>query len=106
MLLIALAAAVVFLFAFHAKTGVYGSGPGVKVTASTSAKMWLNGQRAEVEPTAPSGTLLIWFAILFIHYLYLHCKGEVQTRLPRSRPSPPQSVALASVVFALLRFGN
>ena len=74
-----LAAAVVFLFALQAKTGVYGSGPGVKATASTSAKMWLNGQRAEVEPTAPAGTLLIWFAILFFHYLYLHRKGEVQT---------------------------
>jgi hypothetical protein len=77
--LITLAAAVVFLFAFHAKIGVYGSGPGVKATASTSAKMWLNGQRAEVELTAPSGSLLIWFAILFIHYLYLHRKGEIQT---------------------------
>ncbi len=79
MLLITLAAAVVFLFAFHAKVGVYGGVPGVKATASTSAKMWLSGQRAEVEPTAPSGTWLVWFAILLIHYLYLHRKGAVQT---------------------------
>jgi hypothetical protein len=78
-LLIVLAATVVFLFALQAKTGVYGSGPGTGVTSPTSAKMWLNGQKAEVEPTAPSGTLLIWFAILFIHYLYLHRQGEVQT---------------------------
>jgi len=74
-----LAVAVVFLFALQAKTGVYGSGPGTGVTSPTSAKMWLNGQRAEVEPTAPSGTVLVWFAILFFHYLYLHRKGEVQT---------------------------
>jgi hypothetical protein len=78
-LLIVLAAAVVFLFALQAKTGVYGNGHGTGVTSSISAKMWLNGQRAEVEPTAQSGTLLIWFAILFIHYLYLHRKGDVQT---------------------------
>jgi hypothetical protein len=78
MLLITLAAAVVFLFAFHAKIGVYGGGPGVNATASTSAKMWLSGQRAEVEPTAPSGTWLICFAILFLHHLYLHRKFDVQ----------------------------
>jgi hypothetical protein len=79
MLLIVLAATVVFLFALHAKTGVYGSGTSGKVTSSTSAKMWLNGQRAEVEPTAQAGALLIWFAILFIHHLYLHRKFGVQT---------------------------
>jgi hypothetical protein len=79
MLLIGLAVGVVFFFAFHAKTGVYSSGIGVRVTASTCAKMWLNGQRADVEPTGQTGTLLIWFAILFIHYLYLHRQGEVQT---------------------------
>ena len=79
MLLIALAAGVVFFFAFHAKTGVYSSATSVKVTASTCAKMWLNGQKAEVEPTGQAGALLIWFAILFIHYLYLHRQFGVQT---------------------------
>ena len=79
MLLIVLAAVVVFLFALHAKTGVYGSGTSGKVTSSTSAKMWLNGQRAEVEPTAQAGALLIWFAILFIHYLHLHRQFGAQT---------------------------
>lgn len=79
MLLIAFAAAVVFLFAFHAKIGVYGNGHGVKATSSTSAKMWLNGQKADVEPTSQAGALLIWFAILFIHYLYLHRQFGVQT---------------------------
>src|ERR1019366_9577735 len=78
MLLIALAAGVVFLFAFHAKTGVYSSATGVKATSSTSAKMWLNGQKAEVEPTGQTGTLLIWFAILFLHHLYLRRKFDVQ----------------------------
>lgn len=76
---IALAAAVVFLFAFQAKTGVYGRGDSVKATSSTSAKMWLNGQKADVEPTGQTGTLLIWFAILFIHYLYLHRQFGVRT---------------------------
>jgi hypothetical protein len=79
MLLTVLAAAGVFLFALQAKTGVYGNGSATQVTSSTSAKMWLNGQRVEVEPTAQSGTLLIWFAILFIHYLYLHRRFGVQT---------------------------
>ncbi len=79
MLLIALAVVVVFLFALHAKTAVYGSSTGVKVTSSTSAKLWLNGQKAEVEPTVQAGTLLTWFATLFIHFLYLHRKFSVQT---------------------------
>ncbi|MGB8769995.1 MAG: hypothetical protein WCC92_10290 [Candidatus Korobacteraceae bacterium] len=79
MLLIALAAAVVFLFSFHAKTGVYGSGTGVKVTSSTSAKMWLDGQKTKIEPAAQLGAVLVWFAVLFIHYLYLQRKPGVQT---------------------------
>jgi hypothetical protein len=79
MLLIALVAAVVFLFAFQAKIGLYGNGPGVKATSSTAAKMWLSGERSEIEPTGQTGTVLVWFAVLFIHYLYLHCQFGVQT---------------------------
>src|ERR1019366_58818 len=78
MLLIALAAGVVFFFAFHAKTGSYSGATGVKVPGSTCAKMWLNGQKAEVEPRGQTGRLLIWFAILFLHHLYLHRKFDVQ----------------------------
>jgi hypothetical protein len=88
MLLIVLAAAVVFLFALQAKTGVYGNGHGTGVTSSTSAKMWLNGQRAEVELTAPSGSLLIWFAILFIHYLYLHLHRQFAVQTLFRTPAP------------------
>ena len=86
MLLIAVAVVVVFLFALHAKTGVYGSSTGVKVTSSTSAKLWLNGQKAVVEPTAQAGTLFAWFAILFIHFLYLHRKFSVHTLFDAPAP--------------------
>jgi hypothetical protein len=90
MLLIALAAAVVFLFSFHAKTGVYGSGTSVKVTSSTSAKLWHNGQKAKVTPTAQVGTLFTWFAILFIHFLYLHRKFNIQTLFRAPAPLCPK----------------
>ena len=87
MLWIALAAVVVFLFAFHAKTGVYGSGTEVKVTASTAAKMWVNAEKTDVEPQSPSGTLLIWFAILFINYLHLHRRFGVPTLFRAPAPA-------------------
>lgn len=86
MLLIALAAAVVFLFALHAKIGAYGSGLGAKATSSTAAKMWLNGEKPEIEPTAQAGALSIWLAILFIHYLHLHRQFAAWT--PFRAPAP------------------
>ncbi len=86
MLLIALAVAVVFWFALHAKTGVYGNNNSAKITSATSAKMWLNGQKATVEPSAQTGALLIWFAILFIHFLHLHRKFHIESSCPTPDP--------------------
>lgn len=56
----------VFLFAFHAKTAVYGSGSIVKVSPSTSAKLWLSGQKLPPDPISQSGTLLLWVSVMLI----------------------------------------
>lgn len=80
-LLLALCA-LVFSFALHAKTGVYGNGIPVKVTPSTAAKLWLNGQKMEVRPvTSSPSALLFCIALLLIYRLYLHRKPRVPTAL-------------------------
>jgi hypothetical protein len=77
----------VFLFAFHAKTSVYGSGAGGEITPSTCAKLWLNGQKLEVEPCLQPVTLLFGFAILLFHGLFTRRELVVQhfSRIPSPR---------------------
>ena len=41
--------ALVFMFALHAKTAVYNGSAPAKVTPSTASKLWLNGQKMEVQ---------------------------------------------------------
>ena len=91
LLWVALAAAVVFLFAFHAKTGVYGRGSDVKVTATTSAKLWLNGQKADVKPRIQTGTLSIWFALLLLHLSFVWAKSGIRNLFDIA---PPPRLAL------------
>jgi hypothetical protein len=80
-LLLALCA-LVFWFALHAKTGVYGDGIPVKVTPSTAGKLWLNGQKMEIQPvTSSPSALLFCIALLLIYRLYLHRKPRVPTAL-------------------------
>jgi hypothetical protein len=62
----------VFLFAFHAKTSMYGHDSGTRVTPSTMAKLWLNGQKLEVKPRIQPAPVLFWIGVLFLHWLYLH----------------------------------
>ena len=86
-LLLALCA-LVFWFALHAKTGVYGDGIPVKVTPSTAGKLWLSGQKMEIQPvTSSPSALLFCIALLLIYRLYLHRKPRVPTAfcLPAAR---------------------
>ena len=48
------ACVLVFLFAFHAKTGVYGGGFNVKPHTATSSKLWMKSQRTLKPPPPPS----------------------------------------------------
>ena len=78
----------VFSFALHAKTGVYGDGIPVKVTPSTAGKLWLNGQKMEIQPVTSSPSVLLFCIALFLIYrLYLHRKPRVPTAhcLPAAR---------------------
>ena len=80
----------VFLFAFHAKTAMYGHGSASHITPSTSAKLWLNGQKPEAEPKTQPAAILLWTAVLFLHWLYLHpesvFQGVVHVHVPVVRP--------------------
>jgi hypothetical protein len=78
-LLLALCA-LVFSFALHAKTSVYGDGIPVKITPTTAAKLWLNGQKMEIQPVVSSpSALLFCVAVLLSYRLYLHRELRVRS---------------------------
>lgn len=47
------ACVLVFLFAFHAKTGIYGGGLKVKPHTATSSKLWMKNPK-NLTPPAPT----------------------------------------------------
>ena len=61
--LLLLACALVFLFALHAKVGVYDHARTPAVHTSTSARLWLNGEKLQQHSGVPVLPLL-WFSIL------------------------------------------
>ena len=80
--------ALVFLFAFHAKTAVYKSGSTASVTPTTSSKLWLNGQKMEVRSVNSSAAVVFWMSILCLYGAYLHreplVRSAVATPAPRN----------------------
>jgi hypothetical protein len=48
------ACVLVFLFAFHAKTGVYGQGLSIKPHTATSSKLWVQNQKIPKPVLTPS----------------------------------------------------
>lgn len=50
------ACVLVFLFAFHAKTGVYGGGLKVKPHTATASKLWMKNPK-NLTPPAPTSFL-------------------------------------------------
>ncbi len=60
----------VFVFSFHAKTGVYGGAGGGKVSPVTASKLWLNGQKLQVKP-AVSPTLIFLVAFVLLSFFGL-----------------------------------
>jgi hypothetical protein len=88
-LLLALCA-LVFMFAWRAKTEVYNGGAPAKVTPSTASKLWVSGQKMEVQSVDSSSGVLFWMAILCLVGLYLHRELRVQSAFltppPRNLP--------------------
>ncbi len=86
--------ALVFMFALHAKTSVYsGTGP-AKVTPSTASKLWLNGQKLEVQSVDSGSGMLFWMAVLCLVGLYLH--RELRAHSAFLAP-PPRNLPLRQV---------
>jgi len=81
----------VFLFALHAKTAVYGTAAQSKLTPSTSSKLWVSGRKMEA-PIVPSQ-----IAPLF-RPLFLGLLGLNLLRRPRPQSAliipPPSNLRL------------
>jgi hypothetical protein len=70
----------VFLFALHAKTAVYNGSAPAKVTPSTASKLWVSGQKMEIQPVdSATGGALFFVALLCVFGLYLHRERRVQS---------------------------
>jgi hypothetical protein len=77
----------VFLFALHAKTAVYGTAAQSKVTPSTSGKLWVSGQKLEARVVPTQIAPLFW--PLFLSLLGLSLLSR--PRLQRAIIIPPPS---------------
>jgi hypothetical protein len=84
--LLVMLCALVFFFALHAKTAVYNGGASVKLTPSTASKLWLNGQKMEVQSVEASGSALFWMAALCLFGAYF--RREPALRSVFLAPSP------------------
>jgi hypothetical protein len=62
-LLLLAACVLVFAFALHAKVAVYHQSP--QPQTSTSAKLWLNGEKVVIQPSFSTFPVLCFAALLF-----------------------------------------
>ena len=83
--------ALVFMFALHAKTSVYSGTGSAKVTPSTASKLWLSGEKMEVQSVDSGSGMLFWMAVLCLVGLYLH--RELKARSAYLAP-PPRNLPL------------
>jgi hypothetical protein len=81
----------VFLFALRAKVAVYNGNAPAKVTPTTSAKLWLSGQKMEVQSLDSSTAIWFWLALLSLFTLVLHRESIAQVA---SRSPLPSNVSL------------
>jgi hypothetical protein len=61
----------VFFFALHAKTAVYGAANQARITPSTASKLWSSGQKFDVDCFAPQSAPLFWPVLLTLLGLFL-----------------------------------
>ena len=87
-LIVIVVCALVFLFAYHAKTGVYGPSK-AKVTPVTASKLWVSSQK--MEPAPQSTAMVLWAAVLCFFALTMTPKPllrhAVETPTPALLPS-------------------
>jgi hypothetical protein len=88
-LIVIVVCALVFLFAYHAKTGVYGPLK-AKVTPVTASKLWVGSQKMQPTPQS-TVTVLTWAFVLCFFALTLARKPQlrqaVETPVPALLPS-------------------
>ncbi len=84
----------VFLFALHAKTGVYNGGAPAKMTPSTASKLWLSGQKMQV-PSVEVGSSVL-FCMLLLCLFALHLQRQSLAKTARIT-LPPRSISLRYV---------
>jgi len=61
----------VFLFALHAKTAVYGGAHQARVTPSTASKMWAGGEKLDFRAVVPQSAPPAWLMFVSLLGLYL-----------------------------------
>jgi len=83
--LLVAACALVFFFAWHAKTAGYSRSGAVQSTPSTAAKLWLSGQKIGIPPASSTAEPLLWAAVLCFFGMELRHEG---LRLAFAMPLP------------------
>jgi hypothetical protein len=86
--------ALVFMFALHAKTSVYHGSGATEATPSTASKLWLSGQKMEVQSVESGSGILFWMALLCLVGVYLHRKLRAQSTF---LTPPPRNLPLRQV---------
>lgn len=77
----------VFFFALHAKTAVYGGAARAHETPSTASKLWVSGQKMEARVVPPESAPLFWAVFLGLLGLCLLSQPRVQNVLVVPSPS-------------------
>lgn len=85
--LLLLACMLVFCFALHAKTAVYGQSSQPQPT--TSSKLWANAERFDA-PVQISSSTFLWLVVFLASLLYLHAERRLEREcvvIPRQQRS-------------------
>lgn len=61
----------VFLFALHAKTAVYGGTSAGKISPSTASKLWVSSEKMEFRAELLHSVPLFWLFLISVFGLYL-----------------------------------
>jgi len=81
----------VFFFALHAKIAVYNGSSPVKATPSTASKLWINGQKMQVQSIDSGPAAFFWLVLLCLCGLYLQSVDRVQSV---ALTAPPNDLTL------------
>ena len=84
-LVVIVVCALVFLFAYHAKTAVYGPST-AKITPVTASKLWVSSQKMEPTPQQSTSMVLSWALVLC--FFALHMPRKPLLRHAVETPAP------------------